>query len=261
MNSPVEEYLDALHQALVATIPTRQLRHLLIEAEAHLYDHVDLVVSQGLSRDQAELRAVEHFGPVETLAAGEVAAVRTPWSVLFSQFLRVAWLLGGVGAVAGGVSGAIAWLMHFAGGDRFLNTVTSGKVLSPSDCTRWLALSPPAKSCAAVVEDWANETVFYRLAVGVLGIVALAAWLALRRRAALAGIGLVRDVLGTASFVVATAVTGARALSAVVTHQGDGTGQWLSAAPTPLAAALVFGRRLVSEADRESGPELCQLDF
>jgi hypothetical protein len=248
LNSAVEQHLDALHTALVGRVTTRELRHLLLEAQEHLYDEFARALSDGLDEQAAGRRAVETFGPVTDVATMEVAAQQPTLRRLLGQSACLLWLLGAVGAISIGVSGAVAWVFRGFGGDSFLASVAPHQVLSASDCARWLGQNPTAKTCAsAAITDWAEETIFYRLALGLLGLAALLAYRRARRRIGryLPGLLLVRDSLAMTTFAAAALATGSLGISAVVSARGDGAGQWLSAAPVALVFAAVFSLRLL----------------
>jgi hypothetical protein len=227
--------------------PPRELRTLLAEAEAHLYDHADAAVARGMPRAQAELEAVARFGPAADLAAAERALDRGRFVSLLRQLVSSAVLLGGVGAVAVGVSGLVAALVRVVGGSRALVDVQPGQRLAPADCARWLSLNPLAGSCrAAAVDDWANETVAYRLAVGVLGVLVLALGYWLRRgRATSRLVTTIRDAAGLVAFALGAAAT--LLLGIDSTARGAGAGQWFTGALVAVPAAAVFAVLLLRD--------------
>ena len=245
-DSPIEQYLDELVGALNGR-PARELRALLAEAEAHLHDDADAAVARGVPREQAEQEAVARFGPATELAAAERALDGGRFADLVRQLVVHAVLLGGIGAVAVGVSGLVAALVRAIGGSRALVDVQPGQTLSPADCTRWLALNPSAGSCrSAAISDWADETVYYRLAVGVLGVVVLAVGVWLRRgRPASRVAATVRDAVGLAAFALGAAGTVLLGIDGVV--RGTGAGQWLTGAAVAVPAAGVFAVLLVRD--------------
>jgi hypothetical protein len=248
---PVEAYLDELVRAFAGR-PPRSLRAVLAEAEAHLYDDVEAAVACGVPRERAEREAVARFGPAVDIAAAErERRLPTSWATL-RQLLRSAVLLAGVGGVAVGASGLIAEIVRLAGGSRALVGVAHGRVLGGSDCARWLAAYPNAGTCrAAAVVDWADETVFYRLAVGVVGLLLLVAYRWLRHGSQPSqALSTVRDAVGLTAFALAAVYTSAAAVNAADT--GSGTGQWLSAAPVAAGLAGVFAVLLVRDLRHEA---------
>lgn len=249
-DSPIEAYLDTLVTELSARRP-RQLRHLIAEAEAHLRDDAERSMAAGMSAHDAEAQAVARFGPAQVVARAERGRSVVPFAEVVRQVVSSALLLGAVGALAVGLSGLVAGVIGLVGGTRALVDVPAGRVLSGADCTRWLAADPGARSCRdAALSDWAAETVAYRLALGIVGVLVLAAYLLLRHRlgrrdkwAALPPT--VSDTIAMTVFGVAGCWTLALGLEAAVRSSGHGSGQWLSAAPVALAAAAVFAWRLV----------------
>lgn len=248
--SPIDGYLDELVTALSTRRP-RQLRALLAETEAHLRDDAEAAMAQGLSAERADALAVARFGPARDLVVADDDRLETPLCVVVRQIAATALLLGGAGALAVGVTGALAALLRLVAGPRFLVDVAPGQALSGADCARWLAAEPGAVDChSAAVADWAAETVFYRLAAGVLGALCLVAYLALRRRGVRHGWWAVLPT--TVTNTIALTLFGAAGLgtlglgvNAIAVSSGHGSGEWLSAAPIALVAAAVFGLRLL----------------
>lgn len=249
-DSPIETYLDQLFRELNHESP-RALRDLLRETEAHLRDAAEAAMAHGLDARAAEELAVRRFGPAGSLAAAERARLRTPLRRLAEQTLASAVLLGGIAALVIGVSGAVAALIRAVGGERILVHDPSS-ALTPTRCASWLRAIPGAGSCrSAALADWADEVVYYRLAAGLLGVVALAAYALWRRRGGGRGRGelllptAIRDTIAVTLFTAAGLWTTGLGIDAVVASNGTGSGQWLSAAPLCLAAAAIFGYRLV----------------
>ena len=252
--SPIELYLDGLLQAC-AGMPPRQVRNLLAEAEAHLRDTAETSMAQGGSRIDAEADAVRRFGSATVLAQAERATVRP---VLF-RFVASGVLLGGIGAIAVGLSGLIAAVIGRVAGTNALVGIPSGVGLPAGDCARWLALRPGSPTCsAAALADWAQETVWYRIALGLLGVLAVAAVLAFaRRHGGLRRITLdplISDTIALTLFAGATLVLGALSVDTAVTASGHGVGQWLSAVPIALAASVLYAVRVVKDLRRAQLP-------
>ena len=251
-DSPVEAYLDQLVAGLSGRRP-RDLRYLLAETEAHLRDEAEQGVAAGLSPLQAEAEAVRRMGPVADLVTAEKQRQATPEAVVAREFLTTGLLLGGTGAVAVGISGVIAAVVRLVWGGRALVDVVPGQTLAAADCVRWLAADPAAPTCRdAAVADWVWEVIGYRIVLGVLGAVALAGYVLLRRRwtrrnewAVLPAS--VSDTIAVVLFGIATAWTLALGVDVIVVNAGNGAGQWLSATPVALAAAAVFAVRLIRD--------------
>lgn len=248
--SPLELYLDELVVGLTTRRP-RALRHLLAETEAHLRDDAALGVASGLSPFDAESQAVARFGPAADVVAAERNRLATPLAVVARQLMMTAVLLGGVGAAAVGVSGLVAELVRLLAGAQVLVAPRPGTALAAVDCARWLAADPSAHTCRdAAVADWVDEVVGYRIAIGVLGLVAVGAFAWLRRRSRDSSRWTtlpptVGNTFAVTGFAVAGVWTLGMGIDLIVVDSGNGSGQWLSAAPVALTAAAVFGCRLV----------------
>jgi len=166
-------------------------------------------------------------------------------------------LLGGLGAIAVGLSGLTAAAVHAVAGTRILVSNPTAAQLNPARCASLLAGQPAGVDCrTAQLQDWVGEVIWYRIAAGVLGLLAVATVHLLarrrRRRAQPSGTRLllprtVLDTIGATAFTAAAIATAALGLDAVVTARGTGSGQWLSATPIAAAAAVVFGVRLVRD--------------
>ena len=253
--SPIEIYLDELVARMPAQEP-RALRQLLAETEAHLRDDAARAEAEGASPHDAELDAVRRFGPVPEMVGAEQRRLATPLSTVARQIVATALLLGSVGAIAVGVSGVIAEVFQRTAGVRALVDFRPGQVLSGSDCARWLAADPTAHDCkAAALYDWVGEIVIYRVVLGLLGVAALAVFFLLRRRwtrlhrwSMLPP--LVSDTIATTAFATAGIWTLGTGIDTLAVGPGTGYGQWFSAAPVALAAAMFFGIRLVRDLRR-----------
>ena len=251
MNGPIDTYLDELVSRLSTRRP-RQLRSMLAEAEAHLRDDADAQLAAGSTRDDAERAAVARFGPADLVAGAERETWRAPLAVIARQFVGSALLLGGIGAIAVGLSGATALLIRALSSARFLVRTPTPAVLTPSNCARWLGTHEAVTSgpgCRnAAVSDWVGEVISYRLAAGVFGVlVVLLVVLIRRRRGLLLLPPQVSDTIAAAAFSVAGVWLLAAGIGAIVVAHGDGAGQWISAAPVALVAGAVFALRLVRD--------------
>jgi hypothetical protein len=251
-DSPIESYLDELVAGLSTRQP-RELRHLVAEAEAHLRDDATAGMAAGQSCHAAELAAVERFGAASELAAAERRRLVTPLWALARQFVLTAVVLGGVGAMAVGASGALSALIERIAGARVVAAPLSSQLLSAGDCARWLGLDHSAHTCrAAATADWVNEVIWYRLALGVLGAVALAVFVMARRRSRTVRSWsllppAISDTIAATLFCLAGVWTLGLGIDAIAVSSGDGSGQWLSAAVVALVAAGIFGVRLIRD--------------
>ena len=249
----IEAYLDELMQA-GRMLRVRDARHLIAETEAHLYDALDAAVASGTDPDQAEREALRDFGPVDDLVARERLRARTPLRALAAQLVRSAVVLGCTGAIAVGLTGVVAGVIYLADGASAVASRPTALDLTASNCARWL--SRGGHDCrSAAIADWAAEIVWYRIAAGLLGVLALVGYRALARRLGW-GRGLaplVSDSIATTLFVCATAATLGLALKSAVYDSGDGAGQWLSVVPVAAIASVLFARRVVDQL-REPAP-------
>jgi hypothetical protein len=248
-DDPIERYLDELFVELRASQP-REARSLLAETEEHLRDMADAAQRNGLDAAAAAQHAVDAYGDPVIIAAADRRRTTTP---LLVRVGLSAWQMGAVGAIVIGLSGALAGLVHALGAsDRILATDTTAH-LSPADCVRWQSLYPGARSCAqAALRDWAAETIVYRVAVGILGIMALVALALIRRRSVRVRLArplpsVVSDAIATVAFGTAGVCLAGLGIDAVIVRSGNGVGGWLTAAPFALAAAVFYGLRLIHD--------------
>jgi hypothetical protein len=116
-------------------------------------------------------------------------------------------------------------------------------------CAEFLEYFPDAGSCqqAAALHHW-GEVVEYRVAVGVVGAFVLGAYLLWRRRPDRQDpryLGILPDgfsaTVATSLYGVAAAALALLSLDSFLVADGDGTGQWLSAAIVAAAMAAVYG--------------------
>ncbi len=243
--SPVEDYLDVLLGA--APGPARQVRALLAEADAHLRDATADGLARGLSQYEAEREAVARFGPVRSVTSAEAQRQSLPLPALGRQVVASGLLLGAIGGLAVGLSGVFTALMGAIGGSSFIVDITPTTHLATSDCTRWLSQNPSAHSCyQAALSDWAFEVVWYRIAIGVLGALALAAFLLMRRRRfATLPARVVETVAVTVFGAAGLWMLGLGVDWAALGH--NGAGQWLASAPVALAIAAWYAVHLIGD--------------
>jgi hypothetical protein len=238
----VQRYLDDLFASLRGR--PRACRRLLAEAESHLLEALDAGVVEGLSHDEAAERAVARFGPPTTLV-GAGLPVTAAVTRMLRPLLLAATGLAAVGMLAVGASGVIAGLFRTTLGDRFVAGDLPGVTYTAARCADFFEYAPSARTCLdAAASHHADEVVLDRIAIGVLGLIALAAYLVLRRR--WAGTARVDGGLpagfapgiGAALFGLAAAVLSLASFSALLVGRIDGGGQYLSAAMVATAAAV-----------------------
>lgn len=244
---PVEEYLDRL--LLTISGPPRYVRRTLAEVEAHLHDAVSDEMSRGLSRQQAEAAAVARLGPVQAVS-GRNSGFTQPTAALFRRAALAGTLVGGVALVAYGISGAISWAMAGIRGGRFLTAPFPPGSYSRADCDSWLTGDPATHNCVtAMIADHVGDIVVQGFAAGILGIVALLAFAAMRRRwqdrATLTALPVgSAEAAGAFLACVVAALGLVRWFNIETTQQAQGAGQPLSIAIAAACAAAFFAVRL-----------------
>lgn len=248
-DDPVERYLDELFEGL-RNAPARDARSLMAETESHLRDSARDLQEQGMTELDSEIEAVKRFGDARHLAQADAERARPR---IVTQVVATAWMLGAIGSLAVGVSGFVASLFRSAG---MSSLVLAGQPpaaeMTRANCSRWLSIYPHAASCAtAASADWAAEAVAPRIALGVLGLLAIGAVLLARRRRPQLRRALlpplVVDTIATLAFAASGVWLAGKGIDAVAMAAGHGAGQWLSAAPVALAGATWFGLRLVKD--------------
>jgi hypothetical protein len=151
--------------------------------------------------------------------------------------------LGWVGFVSIGVSGVVAAGMQAAFGAGFLAGDIPGVTYTPDRCADLKEYAPSSSSCAdAAALHHSDETVTYRLAAGVLGLLMFGVWLIARRGAARKDrlpAGLV-EAAGSALFGVVGLALLAQGLELLALGPGTGEGADLSAGIVSLAVAVLF---------------------
>jgi hypothetical protein len=220
---PIEDYLDDLLRRTRAD--PRTTRRLLDEATDHLAAAAAGLEAAGSPRVEAEREAVRRFGATSELAR---AAGRHSFTALVLETARAAILLGACGLVAVGLSGGVVAMMNALVGQRFVGGAT---VLGTSGST---------------VTETAQDAVVLRVLAGVVGLLVVGGYAALRRRPThthVLPLGFV-DALGAAAFAAAAVVlTGASIDQAMTVAGGHGVGFFLSGALVSVIGAIVFSSR------------------
>jgi hypothetical protein len=240
----VEEYLDQLYTRLRCA--PRDARRILAEAEDHLREAVTDGLAAGLTQAEAGEQAVSSFGSVRAVVrAHDRRPGRLPSLAVLRDVAMAAWRLGAIGLVAVGASGLIAWVMNAAFGRSFVGGAPGAIRYPAADCRRWLGLWPHAHNCArALMLEHSSDAVTLRLAAGVLGLAALAAYHLARRQP--------RDLLPD-SFTPTVAMTlfGAAGLGLAVLATAHspgvntvGPGWYLSGALVALVMAVAYALQL-----------------
>jgi hypothetical protein len=176
----IEEYLD--HVLVSLSGSPRQVRHTLAEVEAHLRDAVADGLAAGLPESEAQARAVLRMGPVNAVT-GMPAVLSRPSEALVRRLTLTVALVGGAGLTAIGVAGLIGRWFLAVKGTAFLTAPWPPGSYTRADCARWLAGDQGTRSCVtAMLADHAGDVMLQATAAGVLGLLLLAGYVALRSR-------------------------------------------------------------------------------
>lgn len=234
----IDGVLDELFDRLAGTGAAG--RRALAEAEDHLHAAAAHARDGGLDAAAAERDAVQRFGPPAVVAAGIRRAHLDRGAIARAAFVGT-WFVGAVSLVAIGASGLVAELFGRLYGAGFVAGDGPGVTYTPERCADYFEYVPNAGSCAAAAaEHHFGEVVFSRVAVGVLGLLALGLY-ALARRTGLRGpqwslpTPYVATVL-LALFGLATVALGGLGALQVSTAASGGSGADLAAG---LVAAVV----------------------
>jgi hypothetical protein len=246
----IEDYLDRLLTHLRGS--AHDVRRILSETEEHLRDATSELQAAGASQEQAQRQAIERFGDPRTVARRfSTRLAPVPPAAVAAELARTAVLLGAVGLVAIGASGALAELLGRLFGAAFVAGDLPGMTYTPQRCAEFLEYFPDAGGCAraAATHHW-GEVVEYRVAGGVLGLLVLGAFALWRRRPGREPryLGVLPDgfaaTVATSLYGVAAAVLALQSLDALLVAGGDGMGQWLSGAVVAAALAVAYGTSL-----------------
>jgi hypothetical protein len=230
-DGPVERHLDAVFDALAGTGSVG--RRSLAEIEDHLQAAVAESLGRGQSLHDAEADAVERFGRPESIASGIVQANVELFDLIRPAFIG-AWIVGALVLVAIGLSGVVAELVGRTAGEGFVSGDGPGVIYTADRCADFLEYFPNLSCADAATMHHFGEVVEYRVAAGVLGLLALLTLAVLRRITPLGApawtppSGMVALVLA-ASFGVATALLGGTGVLALVGGSRQGVGADLSA--------------------------------
>jgi hypothetical protein len=217
--TPIEDHLDELLRRTHAD--ARTTRRLLDEASDHLHAAAAELEASGMSRQDAEIEAVRRFGPVTPIVR---ATLRRSVAALVFETLRAALFLAGCGLVAVGISGLVALVMNLWFGRSFVGGVS------------------PSPLQGASIDETADDAVVLRVIAGLIGLLVLLGYLALRRHVSsppLLPAGLV-DALGAAAFAAGTAGLAIAATDQAVQNGSSGVGFPLSGALVALPATVYF---------------------
>ena len=143
---PIEGYLDQLLTHLRGS--AQDVRRILSEVEEHLRDATAELGAAGASEEEAQRLAIERFGHPRTVARQFSARLAPiPSAAVAAELARTAVLLGTVGLVAIGASGALAELLGRLFGPAFVAGDLPGVTYTAQRCAEFLEYFPDAGSC------------------------------------------------------------------------------------------------------------------
>jgi hypothetical protein len=244
----VEDFLDRLLVSLRGS--PRRVRHTLAEVEAHLRDAVDEGMAAGLPEPEAQAWAVERMGPVHTVT-GNTATFGRPSRGLLRRLTLTAALVGGAGLAAIGGAGLIARWFQAVKGTEFITAPWPAGSYTRADCARWLTGDPGTHSCvAAMLADHAGDVMMEATAAGILGLLVLVAYLALRMqwrdRATMTALPAgSAEALGAALAGLAAVACFGMAYNIEGTQRGIGAGLPWSLGLAAAVTAIVFALALL----------------
>jgi HAAS len=248
----IEAYLDRLVERLRG--PGDHVRRALAESEDHLRHSQAEGVEHGLGDAEAAQIAIDRFGDVDQVAMryNTDRVLASPFQVALQVLLALA-LTGSIMLVAIGFSGVVAGVGGAAFGHEFIAGDRPGVTYTEERCDEYRSLYPEAPTCEqAALSDHYDEVVYSRIAAGVLGLVVLGGWWAVR--------WLIGERLGpsviptsfvptalTALFAAAAAVLGGVGfLDWLFAGSDSGAGNFLSGGIVSAVAFLAFGAWLVA---------------
>jgi hypothetical protein len=241
-SGPVEEYLDQLFDRLAGSGAAG--RRVLDEVADHLRASVTAGVESGLSELDAEWTAVARFGPAGQVARGLRPAA--PLGFALRRLAASATVLGSIGLVAVGLSGLVAEVFGVLLGKEFVAGDVAGVTYTPERCVQYFRYYSGLTDCqAAAAAHHFDEVVQYRVLAGVLGILALLAFFALRRFGPLAGPAWaprpdVVAIVGAGAFAGGVVLFGGSGALQLLGGLSVGAGQLLAAGLVSLAAFAGF---------------------
>jgi uncharacterized protein (DUF697 family) len=184
------------------------------------------------------------------VAAGRTERSRVPTPLVARELASALLFLSAVGLVAIGVSGVLSAAFGAAFGKDFVAGDAPGIVYSADRCAEFMEYAPAATTCreAATIHHDA-EIVDYRIAAGVLGLLALGAYAFARRRRWTETPDLpsaFTSTIGATAFGLAAVALLGSSLNQVVLGERAGVGQDLSGGIVSAVVAAAFGWSLLS---------------
>lgn len=232
----IGEYLATLRASLPGGPAETDL--IVAEAEDHLRETVAAALAAGMTGREAQEAAISAFGPVRAVVQahqatpGHLLRGRTPAAVL-GDLTLAAWKLGSLALVATGASGLLMARVNHA-----LGRVLTGQAFTEArfgwvSCAYLRSNWPHALNC--VVAQGLNNVISeaaLRVILGIIGVVAFAAYAVTRRLLRRRGRG--PAVLLAGYFpALAAAVFGAGALTLYLAQiTGHSYSVWVAAQVT-----------------------------
>lgn len=234
----VQSYLDSLGRQL--RLAPGQSERLLEETAAHLHDAVETHEAAGLTREQAELKAIDQFGTV-----GEVARAANGGLVATAGRLSL-----GAAQLATAVSTAVlagivlARLVARVTSTGWVYGLPSGTTPSASTISHWLQVQPTATSWrdAGALEN-ASDSLVLRGGFAALVLLASVAFVLVARRRVGRLERRVVPAAGLAAFACATVFLVLGGVTQAFGLVEWGRGQWFCDAAVALVAALAYAGR------------------
>lgn len=238
-DDPVETYLDAVLSCSPGS--PRQVRRTLAEVEAHLADSASALQEAGWSAAAARTEAVRRMGP-------PAGAIDRPWPAgplpprsVRRRVLLAVLQFGGLAGLFVGLAGAFAAAIRAIWGATAIATPFPSGSYSQGDCQRWLSAYPASPNCVtAMTADHAADFLRNAVLAGLLGMLALAARQALRRRWPAVPSSAAEPLLGAGLAVLCALGFAGVGFDAITVTRGQGAGQPLSLALAAGCAAVLL---------------------
>jgi HAAS domain-containing protein len=259
----IDAYLDRLFAQLRGS--GTEVRRILTETEQHLREAATALEAHGADPLDAQKEAIRRFGKPRELA-GDFRRMHglLPSLPTLAQLTEKLAFLAVIGLIAIGISGGVAALFGSVFGKPFVSGDAPGVVYTQARCADYLEYHPEAGTCArAAVAHHFDEVVWYRIDAGILGLLGLIAFFAIRRfnRKRFRGRAAIPDgftgIVGAALFGMAAAgLLGLGVLSAIF-GQSNGAGDYISGGVVSLVAFAGFGLallRTLRERERTAEP-------
>jgi HAAS len=176
----IEQYLDQLADRLL--VSPRRARRILTEVQDHLYTSRQSLIDGGMALEEAEVTALKQFGSPAAVARDFRRQTPLSWIPFLEAVATPLAGLAAIGLIAIGLSGLLALGLGLVAGKEFVAGDAPGVTYTPSRCEEYLRLYPSAEDCtAAALADHFDEVVGFRIAAGILGLMAGAAYFGARR--------------------------------------------------------------------------------